>query len=130
MGDAGSYLIFGANGQQMGGMFSPLKMPPSGPQWLTYIEVASADESIEHAVKAGGSLCFAPVTVPGGGRIANLIDPEGAMFAVHASPAATREASEAKPAGPRTSGKESAAAAGQESTGKSARKSTKGVRKR
>jgi hypothetical protein len=101
MGAAGSYLIFGANGQQLGGMFSPPTMPPSGPRWLTYIEVASADESIGHAVKAGGRLCFGPVTVPGGGRIANFIDPEGAMFAVHASPAAMREAGAAKPAKPR-----------------------------
>jgi uncharacterized protein len=87
MGPKGAYLIFGAGGIQMGGMMNaPI---PGGPLWLPYVEVDSADAVVASAVKAGATLCLGPQTVPGGGRIANFLDPQGVMFAAHSMPAAT-----------------------------------------
>ena len=96
MGPKGAYLIFGANGVQMGGMMTaPI---PSGPQWLPYIEVENTDALVAVAAKTGAKLCLGPETVPGGGRIANFLDPHGVMFAVHSMPkAAAAAASAAKP---------------------------------
>src|SRR3989442_14490144 len=36
----------------------------------------------------GGRVIYGPADVPGGGRIAQCLDPQGAMFAVHATAAA------------------------------------------
>lgn len=96
MGPKGAYLIFGANGVQMGGMMTaPI---PGGPLWLAYTEVENADALVAVAVKAGAKLCLGPETVPGGGRIANFLDPQGVMFAVHSMPAATQAPAAPKPA--------------------------------
>lgn len=101
MGPKGAYLVFGANGVQMGGMMSaPI---PGGPLWLPYVEVDSADAVVASAVKAGATLCLGPQTVPGGGRIANFLDPQGVMFAAHSMPAATAVPAAAKPAAKRAS---------------------------
>jgi uncharacterized protein len=113
MGPKGAYLIFGANGVQMGGMMTaPI---PGGPQWLPYIEVENTDGLVGVAVKAGAKLCLGPETVPGGGRIANFLDPQGVMFAVHSMPAATPAPATAKTAAeprsaPRAAAKKSSAA--------------------
>jgi predicted enzyme related to lactoylglutathione lyase len=96
MGPKGAYLIFGANGQQMGGMMNaPIS---GGPLWLPYTEVENADALVAVAVKAGAKLCLGPESVPGGGRIANFLDPQGVMFAVHSMTAATQATAAAKPA--------------------------------
>jgi hypothetical protein len=90
MGPKGAYLVFGADGAQMGGMMAaPV---PGGPLWLPYTEVDSADALVASATKAGATLCLGPQTVPGGGRIANFLDPQGVMFAVHSMPAANASA--------------------------------------
>jgi predicted enzyme related to lactoylglutathione lyase len=100
MGPKGAYLVFGAGGVQMGGMMSaPI---PGGPLWLPYVQVESADALVASAVNAGATLCLGPQTVPGGGRIANFLDPQGVMFAAHSMPAAAAVPA-AKPAAKRAS---------------------------
>ena len=37
----------------------------------------------ERATKAGGKVVNGPMEVPGGDRIAQIVDPQGAAFAVH-----------------------------------------------
>jgi predicted enzyme related to lactoylglutathione lyase len=93
MGPQGVYLIFGADGAQRGGIYKLNQERSSRPYWLAYAEVASADAAAAAATAAGGKVIVGPLEVPGGGRIVQVIDPSGAMFAVHAMPAA-------KPAAP------------------------------
>jgi predicted enzyme related to lactoylglutathione lyase len=93
MGPQGVYLIFGADGAQRGGIYKLNQERSSRPYWLGYAEVASADAAAAAATAAGGKVIVGPLEVPGGGRIVQVIDPSGAMFAVHAMPAA-------KPAAP------------------------------
>lgn len=87
MGPLGIYAIFGRNGHQLGGMFnkpSDMKMPAN---WLQYIRVDSADR-VADAVKAnGGTVMNGPMDVPGGDRIAQCMDPQGAAFAIHSTKA-------------------------------------------
>ena len=84
MGDMGTYLIFGRNGMQLGGMFNKGDMgKPGAAYWVCYVSVPNLDEAIED-VKAGrGSVLHGPSDVPGGDKIAQLMDPHGAFFAVH-----------------------------------------------
>ena len=97
MGPQGIYLIFGADGVQRGGMYKLNQERSSRPYWLPYAEVASADAAATAATAAGGKVIVGPMDVPGGGRIAQVIDPSGAMFAVHSMPAA-KPAAPPKPA--------------------------------
>ena len=64
-------------------VFSPLQpMPPS---WMYYVHVDDLDAAVARAKSKGGKVLNGPMDVPGGDRIAQLSDPQGAMFALHAS---------------------------------------------
>lgn len=83
MGPNGIYLIFGQNGVQRGGMYIPSpdkKMPPS---WTPYAFVPSADDAHALASSLGSTSLFGPMEVPGGSRVAGVLDPTGAVFAIH-----------------------------------------------
>jgi predicted enzyme related to lactoylglutathione lyase len=98
MGPMGTYLIFGSEGVQRGGMF---KMGPhhgGHPYWLPYAWVADADASAKVVTASGGRVVNGPMDVPGEGRIAQLTDPGGVLFAVHAQAKPAQPA--AKPAAP------------------------------
>jgi predicted enzyme related to lactoylglutathione lyase len=87
MGPQGVYLIFGSDGVQRGGMYKLQQERSSKPYWLAYANVASADAAASAATAAGGRVLAGPMEVPGGGRMAQILDPAGAMFAVHSAPA-------------------------------------------
>jgi uncharacterized protein len=53
----------------------------AAPHWLPYFAVASCDAAIETARELGGKVLAGPIDV-GAGRIAVLMDPQGAAFAV------------------------------------------------
>jgi predicted enzyme related to lactoylglutathione lyase len=97
MGPQGTYLIFGADGIQRGGMYKLHSDRSPVPYWLPYASVPSADVSATAATAAGGRIIAGPMDVPGGGRIVQFLDPSGAMFAVH-SLAAAKPAAPSKPA--------------------------------
>ncbi len=83
MGPLGIYLLFGRNGREIGGMFNKaaeMKMPPN---WLQYVRVDSADAAAERVKANGGRVLNGPMDVPGGDRITQCMDPQGAAFAVH-----------------------------------------------
>jgi predicted enzyme related to lactoylglutathione lyase len=97
MGPNGVYLIFGQNGVQRGGMYIPpsnVQMPPS---WMPYAHVPDADKAHALATSLGSTSLVPPMDVPGGGRIACLLDPSGAAFSVHSMPAAAAAAPAARP---------------------------------
>ncbi|HEV2364703.1 MAG TPA: VOC family protein [Caulobacteraceae bacterium] len=81
MGPMGTYHIFGNADGDLGGMMNkPPQMP--APAWQIYFEVADADAAAERVKKAGGALAMGPMDVPGGSRVAQAIDPQGAHFAI------------------------------------------------
>jgi len=79
----GVYRIFGIGDRQMGGMMTTPKGSPMPPMWLYYTEVPDLDAAIGRATKSGAKVMNGPMEVPGGGRIAALLDPQGAGFALH-----------------------------------------------
>jgi len=79
----GTYLIFGRNGRQLGGMFDHSKQGRQGAYWLAYVSVTDLEDSVERAKAARGSVLVGPMDVPGGDRIAQIMDPYGAFFALH-----------------------------------------------
>lgn len=82
MGPMGKYLLFGKNGSDKGGMFTMPKDMPMPPSWLYYIRVDDLEAAVERAKAGGGKLLNGPMDVPDGSRIAQLMDPQGAAFAL------------------------------------------------
>ena len=59
--------------------------PPGAPpfaRWNTYIWVDDAEDAVSKARNAGGTLAMEPIDVMDAGRMAVLVDPEGATFCV------------------------------------------------
>jgi predicted enzyme related to lactoylglutathione lyase len=82
MGPAmGKYLIYGQGGNRYGGIFKMTGGPP--PMFWLYARVPDVQKAAATAKEAGGQLMNGPMEVPGGDQIAQLQDPQGAVFAVH-----------------------------------------------
>lgn len=79
----GTYQMFGRNGRMMGGIFNRPAAMPGPPSWLPYARVADAKAAAARVTEAGGTVVNGPMEVPGGDWIAQGIDPQGTMFAVH-----------------------------------------------
>lgn len=82
MGPSGTYQLIEHGGAQVGGAYK-LMDASKPPHWLTYIRVASVDKAAAAAKAAGGRVTQGPMEVPGGSRIAQILDPQGGAFAVH-----------------------------------------------
>ncbi len=84
MGEAGLYRMYTkGEGTPMGGIFNkPEQMPMSA--WMFYIEVPDVDAGAEMVKTLGGKILNGPMEVPGGSRIVQCMDPQGAAFAMHA----------------------------------------------
>jgi uncharacterized protein len=79
-GPNGTYQLFSAGGQTIGGMFNK---PPAAPSafWLYYFNVADVDAAAQHVRSAGGQVLEGPTDIPNG-RVARCTDPQGAVFAL------------------------------------------------
>jgi predicted enzyme related to lactoylglutathione lyase len=70
----------------LGGMWTWDKpehaMPPS---WTIYFKVDDADQSAERIKQLGGQILNGPMDVPGGDRVAQAMDPQGAAFGIHSA---------------------------------------------
>jgi uncharacterized protein len=86
MGPMGTYRIFGVGEKRVGGMMTTPKGAPMPPMWLYYTDTADLDAAVARATKRGAKVMNGPMDVPGGGRIAQLTDPQGAAFALHQAP--------------------------------------------
>ncbi len=82
----GTYRVFAPPGskEQIGGMYTKAVNQP-GPAWLPYLKVADAKRAVTKATALGAKILHGPAPEPGGGLIAIGIDPQGALFAVHAT---------------------------------------------
>jgi len=98
MGPMGVYHLVGMQGVASIGMFTSSPDKPMPTQWLCYAHVADVDKSANAAKAGGGKLVNGPMEVPGGTWIAHFIDPQGAVFAVHADKRVTAAAPTAQPA--------------------------------
>jgi predicted enzyme related to lactoylglutathione lyase len=86
MGGGAMYQMFGRNGRELGGMFTKGPDMPAPSAWVHYIRVDDINAAVERIKAAGGQVVNGPMEVPGGDWIAQAMDPQGAMFAVHAKP--------------------------------------------
>ena len=63
-----------------------MKTPPGAPAdrgvWMAYFNVANVDEAASQAQGLGATVLMAPWDIAGVGRIAVLVDPQGAVFAL------------------------------------------------
>jgi hypothetical protein len=85
MGPAGMYWMFAQAGSRkaMGGMYNSAPERGTAPHWLCYVMVRSADQAAQSVTRLGGKVLNGPMDVPGGDRVAQCMDPQGAVFAVH-----------------------------------------------
>jgi predicted enzyme related to lactoylglutathione lyase len=90
MGPMGKYLIYGVGEVRLGGMFTKPKEMQAPPSWIYYAQVADLDAALGRAKAKGAKLLNGPIDVPGGARIAQLTDPQGAFFALHEEPRAAK----------------------------------------
>ena len=94
MGPMGKYLLWGRGGTQLGGMMTkPRDMKtPDGrevpPSWLYYVTTDDLDAALARAKGKGATVINGPMEVPGGQRIVQLLDPQGAVIALVTAPAA------------------------------------------
>lgn len=85
MEEAGIYQVYGRGEESFGGMFNKPDEMPGPPMWLYYIQVDDVRASVEKVVELGGQVLNGPMEVPGGDLIAQCVDPQGALFALHSS---------------------------------------------
>jgi len=81
VGSMGTYQLFSAAGQTIGGMSNK---PPTVPMpfWLYYFNVGDIDAAAERVKAGGGKILEGPLEARGGNRIVRCMDPQGAMFAL------------------------------------------------
>ncbi len=84
MGPMGKYRIFAVGDRQLGGMMDTPKGNPMPPAWLYYTSTNDLDAATKRATSKGAKVMNGPMDVPGG-RITQLMDPQGAVFALHQS---------------------------------------------
>jgi uncharacterized protein len=80
-GAVGTYQLFSAAGQTIGGMLTKPSTVPV-PFWLYYFNVGDIDVAIKRVKAGSGEILNGPIEVPGGKWIAQCTDPQGAIFAL------------------------------------------------
>ena len=75
----GGYRIFKSGETQVGGL---MKMPDASmpSQWVPYVHADDVDATVAKAKELGASAVVEGMDVPGVGRVAVLVDPQGAAF--------------------------------------------------
>ena len=77
----GTYQLFSAGGQTIGGMYTKPPMVPV-PFWLYYFNVGDIDAAVRRVKAGNGQILKGPSEVPGGNWIVQCTDPQGAIFAL------------------------------------------------
>jgi len=82
MGEAGTYLMMKAGEAAAGGIAqSPMEVPS---HWMSYLTVDDVDADAGRVSALGGQVVAEPFDIPGIGRAAIALDPNGASFALFA----------------------------------------------
>lgn len=83
MGEMGTYYIFTKDGKDCAAMYQiGGEMAGMPTHWLSYISVTNADAVAEQAKGLGGTVAKEPFDVFDQGRMAVIVDPQGAHFAI------------------------------------------------
>jgi uncharacterized protein len=85
MGPMGTYHLLTSDGQPRAGIMKQ-SMPEQPTQWLPYVQVGNTDTTIAKAEKLGAKIVVPPMDVPGVGRFAIFVDPQGAGLGVLQAP--------------------------------------------
>ncbi len=81
MGPMGTYHVLNSFEKARAGiMKSP--MPGIPQHWMPYVQVASADQTLEKAKRLGAEIVVPANSVPGVGRLGVLLDPQGGSIGV------------------------------------------------
>jgi predicted enzyme related to lactoylglutathione lyase len=83
MGPMGTYHMFGRDFPLGGMMNKTPDMAQLPTAWGLYFRVSNADEGAAKVNSNGGKVLNGPMDVPGGDRIVNCMDPQGAAFSLH-----------------------------------------------
>jgi uncharacterized protein len=81
MGAMGAYHVLESDGQQRAGIMAQ-QMPQQPHAWLPYVQVASADQTVDKAKRLGATIVVPPTPIPNVGRFAIFVDPQGAATAI------------------------------------------------
>jgi predicted enzyme related to lactoylglutathione lyase len=90
LGPMGRYHTFGrsqGHGMLGGMMNKPKEMAHVPPNWQIYFRVPDVNAAVERITANGGTILNGPMDVPGGDRVVNAMDPQGAAFGLHAKKA-------------------------------------------
>lgn len=80
----GAYQMFtwdGA-GRGVGAMANTARIPSIHTHWLFYFPVPDLEAAVQKVRQLGGRVLNGPMQVPGGDRVAQCEDPQGAAFAL------------------------------------------------
>jgi predicted enzyme related to lactoylglutathione lyase len=80
-GAAGTYQLFSAGGETIGGMCTKPPTVPA-PFWLYYFNVGDIDAAAKRVKTGQGQIINGPIEVAGGRWILQCTDPQGAIFAL------------------------------------------------
>ncbi|WP_164014145.1 VOC family protein [Pyxidicoccus trucidator] len=85
--EVGTYQLFTweCAGRDVGGLVNTARLPSIHTHWLFYLTVADLEASVEKVRALGGRVLNGPMQVPGGDRVAQCEDAQGAAFALHQS---------------------------------------------
>ena len=77
------YTLLRVGGTDVAGIMEITEqMGPIPPNWMVYFAVADVDASAAQAQSLGANILAPPMDIPGMGRFASLMDPQGAAFSV------------------------------------------------
>lgn len=83
MEGGGQYHILKDGDEMRGGMMSTDDMPGDvPPHWMAYIGVDDVDATCAKVTAAGGQVVHGPFDVSGVGRLAVIMDPQGAVVSI------------------------------------------------
>ena len=85
MGQGETYTMLKLRNQDVAGLYSMQKEQRAQgilPNWMTYIAVESADQTVAKSKQLGGTVVMEPMDVFDYGRMAVIKDPTGAVFSV------------------------------------------------
>jgi uncharacterized protein len=77
-GEKGAYAICRLRGKAVAGLYDRAERPG----WGSYIKVSDVDRATERARELGAEVVVEPFDAPGGGRVATLRDPAGAVVSL------------------------------------------------